>query len=404
MASETFKSFDPQRVASPSFVVDEVAIEKNLAILQRVEQQSGAKVLLSLKAFSLFDLAPLITRYLSGVSCSGLNETRLAYEEFGGELHCYSVAYKERALEDILTMADTVVFNSFNQWHQFQPLVRQALESRPDLQFGLRINPQHSEAANALYDPCAAQSRLGVVLEDFNSKANSGDLHFISGFHFHTLCEQGYQPLARTLDAIEEQFGKWLPKLKWVNFGGGHHITAADYDVDALIARIIAFKEKYDIEVYLEPGEAIAINTGVLVTEVVDVINNDGAIAVVDCSATCHMPDTLEMPYQADIIGAAKNISAANNIGAVNDKDKQYPYRLGGLSCLAGDVMGDYTFDKPLAVGQRLMFDDMAHYTMVKTNTFNGVALPDIVIWNSVSDELKIVKEFSYNDFKQRLS
>lgn len=409
MTSESFKNFDPDRVPSPCFVIDESALENNLKILQYLEQQSGAKVLLSLKAFAMFQTAPLINRYLSGISCSGLHETRLAYEEFDGEVHCYSVAYKESTLEDIVNMADTIVFNSFSQWRQYQPLVRQALESRPQLQFGLRINPSHSEASHALYDPCSEGSRLGITLNKFNVKSNAGALNFISGFHFHTLCEQGFKPLARTLDAIEEKFGKWLHSLKWINFGGGHHITAHDYDIEALIARIIDFKKKYDLEVYLEPGEAVAINTGVLVTEVLDIIQNEGQVAIVDSSATCHIPDTLEMPYQAAIIGAAisKPLSDSKDTPASDQSSsitQGHQYRIGGVSCLAGDLMGEYTFAKPLGIGHRIMFDDMAHYTMVKTNTFNGVALPDLAVWNSESDELTMVKEFSYTDFKNRLS
>jgi carboxynorspermidine decarboxylase len=384
----SFTDFDPSSVPSPCYVVDEVAIENNLKILQRVQQQSGAKILLALKAFSMFSLAPLVSRYLSGTCASGLYEAKLGKEEFGGESHVFSAAYTERDLTEIVEMADHVVFNSFHQWQRFQPLLQAAQAKRPTLQFGLRVNPCHSEGASAIYDPCAPLSRLGIVHSEFAGQ----DLSGISGLHFHTLCEQSFAPLDRTLAAVEEQFGEWLPKLDWVNFGGGHHITAVDYPVEKLIERIRQFQEKYQVQVYLEPGEAIAINSGVLVSEVLDITRNNRELAILDTSATCHMPDTLEMPYRAEIHGA----------GELNEKN--HSYRLGGQTCLAGDVMGDYSFDQSLQVGQRLMFDDMTHYTMVKTSTFNGIGLPAIAIWNSITNNVRIVRQFEYDHFKQRLS
>ncbi len=386
--SKTFQHFDATRVPSPCYVVDEVAIRRNLEILQRVQQESGAKILLALKAFSMFSLAPLISQYLCGTCASGLYEARLGREEFGGEVHTFSAAYTEQDLPEILTISDHVVFNSFNQWQRFQPLIQVAKQQRPQLQFGLRINPQHSEGATPIYDPCAPGSRLGIPKSAFEGQSLKG----ISGLHFHTLCEQGFAPLDRTLAAVEEKFAEYLPQLEWLNFGGGHHITAEGYDVEGLIERIKAFQKRYQVQVYLEPGEAIAICSGVLVSEVLDVLDYEQPLAILDTSATCHMPDTLEMPYRAEIFGAGTS------------GEKAISYRLGGQTCLAGDVMGDYSFDQPLVVGQRLIFDDMSHYTMVKTTTFNGIGLPAIALWNSETNDLRLVKEFGYQDFKERLS
>jgi len=388
LAENPFLQFDPSRVPSPCFVVDEASVERNLKILNRVQEESGAKVLAALKAFSMWSLAPLVSKYLSGTCASGLYEARLGYEEYGVEVHVFSAAYSESDLREILDIADHVVFNSFAQWQRFQPLLEAAKAVRPQLQFGLRINPQHSEGEVAIYDPCAPCSRLGIPLGQFEGQSLAG----ITGLHFHTLCEQGVGPLKRTLAAVEAQFGDLLHQMQWVNFGGGHHITRSDYQVDELIELIKTFSEKYNVQVFLEPGEAVAIHTGVLVSEVLDLTWNDMALAILDTSATCHMPDTLEMPYRADILGAGL--------------PEQYPYtyRLGGMTCLAGDVIGDYSFNQPLVVGQRLIFDDMSHYTMVKTTTFNGINLPAIAIWNSETDKLRLVKEFGYDDFKNRLS
>src|SRR5688572_1062633 len=386
IAASTFKNFDASRVASPCFVVDEVAIERNLKILHDVEVRSGAKVLIALKAFSMFSMAPLIMRYLSGTCASGLLEARLGKEEYGKEVHVFSAAFTAPHLQEILTIADHVVFNTWSQWQRFQPLIKDAQKQRPALDFGLRINPRHSEGAVPLYDPCAPGSRLGTPISQLLDK----DLSGINGLHFHTLCEQNFAPLARTLDAIEQQCPQLLHQMKWVNFGGGHHITHPDYDVEGLIERIKRFSDKYQVQVYLEPGEAVAIRSGVLVSEVLDLMENEAGIALLDTSATCHMPDTLEMPYRAHIF----------NSGAAGEY--AHTYRLGGLSCLAGDVMGDYSFGQPLQGGQRLLFDDMAHYTMVKTTTFNGVPLPALAIWNSSTNNLRIVREFGYEDFLNR--
>ena len=391
---EYFAHFNAARVPSPCFVIDKAAIEDNLKILNRVQRESGAKILGALKAFSCWSLAPLFKQYLSGTCASGLHEAHLGREEFGGEVHCYSAAYKESDLIEILKVADHVLFNSFSQWTRFKPLALSAQQERPELQFGIRINPEHSEGEVALYDPCAPCSRMGVPIAQFEQALaeNPDVLDGISGLHFHTLCQQDLPPLQRTLAAVEEKFGQYFDRIQWINFGGGHHISREDYQVDDLIAMIKSFMARHQLQVYLEPGEAVAIRSGVLVAEVLDITWNSMAQAILDTSATCHMPDVLEMPYRADILGAGMPDEFA------------YTYRLGGMTCLAGDVIGDYSFAQPLKVGQRLLFDDMAHYTMVKTTTFNGINLPAIAIWDSRSDELEIVREFGYSDFKQRLS
>jgi carboxynorspermidine decarboxylase len=383
-----FRKLDLSRLPTPCFVVDEVAIERNLQILKQLAEASGATVLSALKAFSMWRLAPLVSSYLSGTCASGLHEARLGRECYGGEVHVFSAAYTERDLREILEIADHVVFNSCAQWNRFRPLALAAQARRPELKFGLRINPEHSEGSVPIYDPCASGSRLGIPL----SQLDESSLEHISGLHFHTLCEQDFPPLQRTLQAVEEKFGHLLGRMQWINFGGGHHITRPGYQTDELAACIRDFSHRYSVQVYLEPGEAIAIGSGVLVTEVLDLGWNQLNQAILDCSATCHMPDTLEMPYRPDILDAAEP-------GVL-----EHTYRLGGLTCLAGDVMGDYSFAAPLQVGQRLIFGDMAHYTMVKTSTFNGTKLPAIALWNSATDALEIVREFGYEDFKQRLS
>ncbi len=393
MQSSTFKNFDPSRVPSPCFVIDEVAIEENLKVLHHVQEESGAKILAALKAFSCWSLAPLVQSYLSGICASGYNEAQLGYEEYThsgqqGEVHVFSAAFSDQEFQKILPIANHIVFNSFSQWQRFKSQCLYAQEQRNNISFGLRINPEHSEGTTTIYDPCAMGSRLGIPIAEFAGS----NLEGISGLHFHTLCEQGLEPLRRTLAAVEEKFADYLPGLKWINFGGGHHITHPDYDVSGLINLIKSFSDKYSVQVYLEPGEAIAIRSGVLVSEVLDVMQTDRPQVILDTSATCHMPDTLEMPYRADIFN-----SALINV-------KAHSYRLGGMTCLAGDVIGDYSFNQPLTVGDRLIFDDMAHYTMVKTSTFNGIGLPAIALWNSKTDALNIVREFGYSDFKNRLS
>ena len=383
-----FHKLDLSRLPSPCFVVDEVAIERNLAILKQVSDQSGAKVLAALKAFSMWSLAPLTARYLSGTCASGLHEARLGFEHYGGEVHVFAAAYSEQDIVELLEFAHHIVFNSCSQWLRFRDSCMAAKQTRPELQFGLRINPEHSEGTVPIYDPCASGSRLGIPLSQLDESILTG----ISGLHFHTLCEQQFAPLARTVAVVEEKFGHLLGQMEWLNFGGGHHITAAGYDTKGLILLVKSIAERYQLQVYLEPGEAVAIGTGILSCEVLDITWNALDQAILDTSATCHMPDTIEMPYRADIMGAEQ-------AGIL-----PHTYRLGGLTCLAGDVMGDYSFANPLVVGQRLVFEDMSHYTMVKTSTFNGTKLPALAVWNSETDALQIVKEFGYQDFKDRLS
>lgn len=389
-----FEAFDPRRVPSPCFVIDRAAVEANLRLLADVQRESGARILAALKAFSCWSLGPLTGRYLSGICASGLHEALLGQEHYGGEVHVYSAAYPEADLRQLLGFADHLVFNSFPQWHRFRAQVEDARKKRPELRLGLRVNPEHSEGAVPLYDPCAPGSRLGIPRAAFAGESLAG----ISGLHFHSLCEQGFAPLARTLDALEARFGDLLASLEWLNLGGGHLITAADYDRQALVARLQALSRAYDLQLYLEPGEALAIGSGVLVTEVLDVCTTDRPQAILDSSATCHLPDTLEMPYKADILGAQD----ADAPGSGSDASQVY--ELGGLSCLAGDRFGRYAFAKPLQPGDRLLFDDMAHYTLVKTSTFNGVRLPAIALWDARTDELELVREFGYPDFRNRLS
>jgi len=383
-----FRQLDASALPSPCFVVDEQVIRRNLDILHEVGERSGARVLAALKAFSMWSLAPLYHDRVWGTCASGLHEARLGAEHYGGEVHAYSAAFGAAELEEILTFADHVIFNSCGQWLRFRDRCLAAKKSRPQLEFGLRINPRHSEGTTPLYDPCAPGSRLGIPADELTAEALEG----ISGLHFHTLCEQPFEPLARTVAAVEADFARWLPQISWINFGGGHHITAPDYDIDGLVALVQDFSRRHDCQVYLEPGEAVAIGSGVLVTEVLDVMQSGMQHAIVDTSATCHMPDTLEMPYRADIIDA--------DLPGV----LPHTYRIGGLTCLAGDVMGDYSFAQPLRVGQRLLFADMAHYTMVKTSTFNGTRLPAIAIWNPECDDLRVVRTFDYTDFRDRLS
>jgi len=371
---------------TPCYVVDRSLLRKNLEVLKDVQERTDCRIILAIKGFAMFSIFPTIKEYLTGICASSLDEARLGREEFGGEVHVYAPAYKDDEIDNILGFVNHINFNSFSQWKHFKPVVEK--KNRP-IHCGLRINPEHSEVKVALYDPCAPGSRLGIKAEEFKGQ----DLNGITGLHFHTLCELNSDALERTLKVVEEKFGSYLQKMEWVNFGGGHHITRDDYDVDRLCNLINEFKRKYNIQVYLEPGEAIALNTGVLVSSVLDIIKNgDMDIAVLDTSAAAHMPDVLEMPYRPQIEGAAQ------------PKEKKHTYTLGGLTCLAGDVIGDYSFDRPLEAGKRLIFKDMAHYTMVKNNTFNGVRLPSIAIYDPEKDEIEIVKEFGYEDYKNRLS
>ena len=370
---------------SPCYVVDEALLEKNLKILKYVQDRTDCKILLATKAFSMYSVFNTIGKYLYGVTSSSLNEARLGYEEMGKEVHIFSPAYRDDEFDKIIEYCDHMVFNSFNQWKKYKNKI---LAQPKKIQIGLRINPEYSEIKTEIYNPCAKNSRLGITLDDF--KKNEELLDGIDGIHFHTMCEQGADVLERTVKAAAEKFGGYLKNMKWLNFGGGHHITKEGYDLDRLIRVIDRVKEKYNTEIYLEPGEAVALNSGFLISTVLDVIKNGIDLAVLDVSAACHMPDVLEMPYRPEVIGAGEA------------GEFEYSYRLTGPTCLAGDIIGDYSFKKPLKEGDRVIFCDMAIYSMVKNNTFNGINLPSIALY-SLDKKAKIIKTFGYDDFKRRL-
>jgi carboxynorspermidine decarboxylase len=370
---------------SPAYVVDLGRLRHNLAILDEVQKRSGAKILLALKAFSMWSVFPLIRETLHGVCASSPWEARLGREEFGRQVHSFAAAFSESDVLELLDTSDHLVFNSFSQLERFRPLWEKACGR---VSVGLRVNPEHSEGHTAIYDPCAPCSRLGIRRAEFEGQSLEG----IEGLHFHTLCEQLFEPLERTAQVFEEKFGEFLPRMKWLNLGGGHHITREGYDMDGLIALIKRFQEKYNLEVYLEPGEAVALGAGILVSEALDVVENCMETVILDVSAVCHMPDVLEMPYRPEIHGG------------FDPGEKAHSYRLGGPSCLAGDIIGDWSFDRPLSPGDRLAFLDMAHYTMVKTTTFNGIRHPAICSFEPNTGELRVVRSFGYEDFRDRLS
>ncbi len=381
-----FAHFDLTRVPSPCFVVDEAAIARNLAVLADVGHRGGAQVLLALKAFSMWSLAGLVGEHLDGVCASGLWEARLAREFFSGELTTYSPAYKPADLPEILALSDTVIFNSPDQIARFASLIEGARGAGETFQIGLRLNPEHSEAEVAKYDPCQLGSRLGFPVSQLNPERLAG----VDGLHIHALCEQGFDPLSRIWASLEPKIeGVLGSQIKWVNLGGGHHITRADYDREALVAFLREVKARHGIALFLEPGEAIALDAGRLVGEVLDTFHNGLPIAITDISATCHMPDVIEAPYRPAML---------------NEAEDGVSVRLGGPSCLAGDIIGDYRFAQRPGPGTRIAFLDQAHYSMVKTNTFNGVPLPAIALWNSQTDALKMVREFDYTAFRDRLS
>lgn len=376
-----------RELKTPCFVVQERRIRENLEILKGIEADTGCHILLAQKAFSMYSLYPLIGEYLAGATASGLYEARLGYEEMGKENHIFSPAYREEEMDEILKYCDHIVFNSPAQIRKYGGKVRAAGRS-----MGLRVNPECStQEGHAIYDPCAPFSRLGTTLERLQGEMTEEEIRSLDGIHFHTLCEQNSDDLAVTLKAVEEKFGPYLHEMKWVNFGGGHHITRPDYDRELLKQCIRHMQETYGVEVYLEPGEAVALNAGILLTEVLEIVDNGMKIAILDTSAACHMPDVLEMPYRPPLKDA----------GACNP-EKPYVYRLAGPTCLAGDVIGDYSFASPLQCGDRLEFQDMAIYTMVKTNTFNGMKLPDIVLERE-DGTCEVVRRFGYEDFKMRL-
>lgn len=373
-----------EQVSTPAYILEEDKLIKNLELLKRVQEESGCKILLAQKCFSMFRVYPLIGQYISGCTASGLYEARLGFEEMKKENHVFSPAYKEEDFDEILSYCDHIIFNSVNQLCKFKEKCQKAGKS-----FGLRINPQCStQGDHAIYDPCAPGSRLGVTAD----KLTAADLEGVDGLHFHTLCEQNADALETTLQAVEAKFGHYLHQMKWLNMGGGHHITRADYDVEKLISLIRHVKETYHLEVYLEPGEAVALNAGLLKATVLDKVENGGITTLIlDASAACHMPDVLEMPYRPPLKDSGQ------------PGEKTYTYRLSSYTCLAGDIIGDYSFNRELGEGDVLYFEDMAIYSMVKNNTFNGIPLPDLVV-KKADGSCELVKRFGYDDFKGRLS
>lgn len=368
---------------SPAYVLEEAKLKANLELMRRVQQEAGCTIILALKGFAMWSAFPLIRQYLPGCTASSLYELRLSHEEFKGDSHIYSVAYREDEFDEILSMAGHVVFNSEHQWQKFGPKAMAAGKS-----CGIRVNPGINEVTTDLYNPCYSGSRLGVRPEHLSSE----DLTGLEGLHMHALCENLAASSVKLIDAFEQKFAAYIPALKWVNFGGGHLMTKEGYDVELLIDRIKAFRQRWGVDVYLEPGGAVAWRTGPLVASVLDVVLTDRmTVAILDISATAHMPDVLEMPYRPAVTGAGE------------PGEKNHTYRLGGVSCLAGDIIGDYSFDRPLRVGSRVVFEDMIHYTMVKTTMFNGVRHPDIAILRE-NGELDVIRRFTYGDFKNRLS
>jgi carboxynorspermidine decarboxylase len=380
-----FAHFDLSRVPTPAFVVDEMAVRRNLAVLKDIRDRSGIRMLAALKAFSMWSLGGVIAEYLDGVCASGLYEARLGREEYGGEIATYCAGYKAQDLPEICALSDHIIFNSPMQHARFRPILDRARADGHSFDVGLRINPLHAEGEVPKYDPCQPHSRLGFPVDQLTAEHLDG----VTGLHFHSLCEQDFLPLRRTWQALEPQITPFFNRLKWLNFGGGHHITRADYQRDSLVEFLCAVKAETGCELYLEPGEAVALDAGILVGEILDVMDNGMPVAITDISATCHMPDVIEAPYRPAMLGEREGADVT---------------RLGGPSCLAGDVIGDYALPVEPVPGGRIAFLDQAHYSMVKTNTFNGVPLPSIWLWNSDTDELKEIRSFSYADFKSRLS
>lgn len=398
-------------IETPSYVIDENKLIENLEILKNVQDRTGCHILLAQKAFSNFCEYGLIGKYISGTTASGLFEARLGKEEMGKENHVFAPAFKQEDMDELVKICDHIVFNSVNQLKKFK---KQCIDA--GVSIGLRVNPECStQGEHAIYDPCSPGSRLGVTISNLEDalKAEPGLLEGVSGLHFHTLCEQNSDDLEKTLDALEASFGKYMGQMSWINFGGGHHITREDYDIDKLISCIERIRDRYNVMVYLEPGEAVALNAGYLVTEVMDIVDNGIKTLILDASAACHMPDVLEMPYTPPLDGAViaseeevKEAMGMNEVPESHDKgckdSHRFLYRLSSYTCLAGDIIGDYTFEHEIHIGDRLVFKDMAIYSMVKNNTFNGMPLPSI--YKLSGTECSLVKRFGYSDFKERLS
>jgi len=365
---------------TPYYLLEEERLEKNLKILDNIQKESGAKILLALKGFAFSGASKLVSSYLQGCCASGLYEAKYAKEIFKKEVHTYSPAFKDDEIYEILELSNHIVFNSFSQLEKYREKAKEK-----GVSIGLRINPEVSSSPKEIYNPCGIYSRLGITKKNFQEDHLNG----VDGFHFHALCEQGSEELEEVLKAFEEKFGKYIKNLKWVNFGGGHHITKKGYNTEKLISLIKNFKRKYDVEVYLEPGEAVGWESGVLVSTVLDIVENGMKIAILDTSAEAHMPDTIIMPYRAEVRGAKEAGVLAHT------------YRLAGNTCLAGDIMGDYSFKEPLKVGDKIIFEDQIHYTIVKNTTFNGIKLPNLV-YKTKEGEYKIIKEFGYDEYKRR--
>jgi carboxynorspermidine decarboxylase len=382
LGGDVAREIDVSQLETPCFVTDLGALEGNLKILADVQQRAGCTILLALKGFAQWSTFPLVRKHLAGATASSVAEARLAREELGGQVHAYAPAYSDAEMAEMCTLADHVVLNSPAQWRRHR-----AALTRAGISAGLRVNHEHREVEVDLYDPAGACSRLGTT----RANLTAADLDGLDGLHFHTLCQKNSDALGRALAAFEQKFGEFIPRMKWVNFGGGHHITRPDYDRDLLVRLLTDFRAKWNVPVYLEPGEAVALGAGVLVSSVMDTFHNGVDIAILDTSATAHMPDVLEMPYRPVIIGGGEPNERAHTV------------RLGGMTCLAGDVIGDYSFDRPLAIGDKLVFLDMAHYTMVKTTTFNGVRLPSIATHDPVTKQITVQKRFGYRDYRDRL-
>jgi carboxynorspermidine decarboxylase len=372
-------------VETPCFIVSEGALRRNLGVLASVKRRTGAKVLLALKAFAMFSTFPLIRKYLDGVCASGPIEAQLGFEEFGKEVHTFAPAYSEADMKRVIRYSDTIIFNSIAQWKRHRGAIER---SGKRIEVGLRINPGYSEVENRLYNPSAPGSRLGMAASDLDGD----DLDGIDGLHFHSLCEQNSDVLVRVLRSFEKRCGKYIPRMKWINFGGGHHITRKGYDTGLLVRTVNDFRRRYGVQVNIEPGEAVVLNAGVLVATVLDIVHNRVDTAILDTSAEAHMPDVLAGPYRPEVIGAGR------------PGMRKHTYRLGGLTCLAGDVIGDYSFSKPLKTGDRIVFLDMAHYSMVKTTTFNGIRHPSLALYNPGTGKVRVVKKFGYDAYKERLS
>ncbi|MBF0171232.1 MAG: carboxynorspermidine decarboxylase [Nitrospinae bacterium] len=375
-------SFDPYAVPSPCYVAEETKLRANCALLKRVAEESGAEIILALKGFAMWGVFPIVREYLPGVTASSVNEARLGAEEFGGEVHYYAPVILDHEIDEVVKLSHHLVFNSLSQLERHRAKALAA-----GVKIGVRVNPQCAVVKTDLYNPCVRFSRLGITAAELDETRLDG----ITGLHFHALCENSADELEEALAAVEAKFGPLIHTMEWVNFGGGHHITRDGYDTAKLVRLVKAFREKYGVKVILEPGEAIALNAGVLVASVVDLIHNEIDIAMLDTSAAAHMPDVLEMPYRPEIAGGER------------PGMKAHTYRLGGMTCLAGDYIGDYSFDAPLKIGDRLLFGDALHYSMVKNNTFNGVPLPSIGIWNA-DGAFTLLKSFGYEDYKGRLS